>query len=59
MRWNRISFRLSGGRINRASRSFFEILDAAKQRPIKHLMVNTNGVRIAADEAFAKRLAGV
>jgi uncharacterized radical SAM superfamily Fe-S cluster-containing enzyme len=36
---------------------FFEILDAAKQRPIKHLMVNTNGVRIATDEGFAKRLA--
>jgi uncharacterized radical SAM superfamily Fe-S cluster-containing enzyme len=36
---------------------FFEILDAAKQRPIKHLMVNTNGVRIATDEAFAQRLA--
>jgi uncharacterized radical SAM superfamily Fe-S cluster-containing enzyme len=36
---------------------FFEILDAAKLRPIKHLMVNTNGVRIATDEAFAKRLA--
>jgi uncharacterized radical SAM superfamily Fe-S cluster-containing enzyme len=26
---------------------FFEILDAAKRRPIKHLMVNTNGIRIA------------
>lgn len=36
---------------------FFEILDAAKRRPIKHLMVNTNGVRIAQDAAFAKRLA--
>jgi uncharacterized radical SAM superfamily Fe-S cluster-containing enzyme len=36
---------------------FFEILDAAKQRPIKHLMVNTNGVRIATDEGFAERLA--
>ena len=36
---------------------FFEILDAAKARPIKHLMVNTNGVRIATDEAFTKRLA--
>jgi uncharacterized radical SAM superfamily Fe-S cluster-containing enzyme len=36
---------------------FFEILDAARQRPIKHLMVNTNGVRLATDEAFAKRLA--
>src|SRR5580698_3249780 len=37
---------------------FFETLDAVKRRPIKHLMVNTNGVRIAADAAFAKRLAG-
>jgi uncharacterized radical SAM superfamily Fe-S cluster-containing enzyme len=36
---------------------FFEILDAAKQRPIKHLMVNTNGVRIAADQTFARHLA--
>ena len=26
---------------------FFAILDAAQQRPIKHLMVNTNGLRIA------------
>ena len=36
---------------------FFEILDAAKRRPIKHLMLNTNGVRIAQDAAFARRLA--
>ena len=36
----------------------FEILDAAKRRPIRHLMLNTNGVRIAQDEAFAERLAG-
>src|SRR6202020_200877 len=36
---------------------FFEILDAAKHRPIRHLMVNTNGIRIAQDEAFAQRLA--
>lgn len=36
---------------------FFEILDACKKRPIRHLMINTNGVRIAKDEAFAKRLA--
>jgi uncharacterized radical SAM superfamily Fe-S cluster-containing enzyme len=36
---------------------FFEILDAAKRRPIQHLMVNTNGIRIAQDEAFAERLA--
>lgn len=35
---------------------FWEILDAAKRRPIKHLMVNTNGVKIAADADFAKRL---
>jgi len=37
---------------------FFAILDAAKRRPIKHLMVNTNGIRIAQDDAFAERLAG-
>ena len=36
---------------------FFAILDAAKQRPIRHLMVNTNGVRIARDADFARRLA--
>ncbi len=36
---------------------FFAVLDLAKARPIKHLMVNTNGVRIANDAAFADRLA--
>lgn len=36
---------------------FFEILDIAKSKPIKHLMVNTNGIRIAKDESFVKRLA--
>lgn len=36
---------------------FFAILDAAKARPIRHLMVNTNGVRIAKDPEFAHRLA--
>jgi uncharacterized radical SAM superfamily Fe-S cluster-containing enzyme len=36
---------------------FFAILDAAKRRPIKHLMVNTNGIRIAQEEGFAERLA--
>jgi uncharacterized radical SAM superfamily Fe-S cluster-containing enzyme len=36
---------------------FFAILDAARRRPIKHLMLNTNGVRIARDEAFVERLA--
>jgi 7,8-dihydro-6-hydroxymethylpterin dimethyltransferase len=37
---------------------FFEVLDLAKQRPIRHLMVNTNGIRIAESEEFAARLAG-
>lgn len=37
---------------------FFEILDYAKTQPIKHIMVNTNGIRIAKDEGFAKQLAG-
>jgi uncharacterized radical SAM superfamily Fe-S cluster-containing enzyme len=37
---------------------FFAILDAARARPIRHLMVNTNGVRIAQDPEFARRLAG-
>jgi len=36
---------------------FFALLDAAKARPIKHLMVNTNGIRIATEEGFAERLA--
>jgi len=36
---------------------FFEILDIAKTKPIKHLMVNTNGIRIARDEKFVERLA--
>lgn len=35
---------------------FFAILDLAKARPIKHLMVNTNGIRIARDAEFARRL---
>lgn len=37
--------------------NFFEILDIAKALPIKHLMVNTNGIRIARDFAFTERLA--
>ena len=36
---------------------FFEILDLAKSRPIRHIMVNTNGLRIANDKEFVKRLA--
>ena len=35
---------------------FFDVLDAAKRRPIKHLMVNTNGIKIAQDAEFARRL---
>jgi len=37
---------------------FFEILDAVKRRPIRHVMINTNGIRIAQDPDFAARLAG-
>ena len=36
---------------------FFEILDIAKRKPIRHLMLNTNGIRIAKDKAFVERLA--
>lgn len=36
---------------------FFEILDYAKTLPIKHIMLNTNGIEIAKDFEFAKRLA--
>lgn len=35
---------------------FFEILDLAKRKPIKHLMINTNGLRIAQDREFCQRL---
>jgi uncharacterized radical SAM superfamily Fe-S cluster-containing enzyme len=37
---------------------FFAILDMCKARPIRHVMINTNGVRIAQDPAFVDRLAG-
>jgi uncharacterized radical SAM superfamily Fe-S cluster-containing enzyme len=36
---------------------FFKIMDMAKSKPIRHLMLNTNGVRIANDEGFAEKLA--
>jgi uncharacterized radical SAM superfamily Fe-S cluster-containing enzyme len=36
---------------------FFRILDAARRRPIRHLMVNTNGLRIAQEPDFAAKLA--
>ena len=36
---------------------FFDILDACRRRPIRHLMLNTNGIRIAREDGFAERLA--
>ncbi|MFZ4580314.1 MAG: radical SAM protein [Myxococcota bacterium] len=36
---------------------FFAIVERTREFPIKHLMVNTNGIRIARDRAFAERLA--
>ena len=36
---------------------FFAIMDAVKRRPIRHLMINTNGLRIAQEPAFVERLA--
>ena len=36
---------------------FFAIMDAVKARPIRHVMINTNGLRIARDKDFVERLA--
>jgi uncharacterized radical SAM superfamily Fe-S cluster-containing enzyme/prolipoprotein diacylglyceryltransferase len=36
----------------------FKILDGVRARSIRHVMLNTNGQRIAEDEAFVRRLAG-
>ena len=38
---------------------FWEIVAAARARPIRHIMVNTNGVRIAQEEGFAEELKAV
>ncbi|MBV1923308.1 MAG: radical SAM protein, partial [Flavobacteriaceae bacterium] len=35
---------------------FFEIMDYAKTLPIRHLMLNTNGIRIAKEKDFASKL---
>src|SRR3546814_12447341 len=35
----------------------FDILRLAKSKPIRHLMLNTNGLRIAREPDFVKRLA--
>jgi uncharacterized radical SAM superfamily Fe-S cluster-containing enzyme len=36
---------------------FFAVLEAVRARPIRHVMVNTNGIRIAQEPDFAARLA--
>ena len=36
---------------------FFAIIERVRSLPIRHLMINTNGVRIAEDRAFAEQLA--
>lgn len=36
---------------------FFEILEQTRARPIRHVMINTNGLRIAQDPEFVARLA--
>jgi uncharacterized radical SAM superfamily Fe-S cluster-containing enzyme len=36
---------------------FFAILDAARARPIRHVMINTNGILLAQDPDFCARLA--
>jgi 7,8-dihydro-6-hydroxymethylpterin dimethyltransferase len=35
---------------------FFKVIDLVKARPVKHLMINTNGLRIAQDRDFCQRL---
>ena len=35
---------------------FFAILDAVRERPIRHLMINTNGLKIAQESEFVARL---
>jgi uncharacterized radical SAM superfamily Fe-S cluster-containing enzyme len=37
--------------------NFFEILDAVRARPIRHVMINTNGLRIARERDFVAKLA--
>ncbi|OLY94020.1 hypothetical protein SAMN05444008_110173 [Cnuella takakiae] len=38
---------------------FWEIMHIARRKPIKHLMLNTNGIRIAKDFRFAEKLAAL
>ncbi|KPC53753.1 radical SAM protein [Amantichitinum ursilacus] len=48
---------LSGGEPTLHPR-FFDILDEARKRPIRHLMINTNGIKLAREPEFCERLAG-
>src|SRR5258708_12390024 len=48
---------ISGGE-STVDRDFFGVLDVCKAQPIRDLVVNTNGIRIAQDREFAERLAG-
>ncbi|MEY8213040.1 MAG: radical SAM protein, partial [Colwellia sp.] len=36
---------------------FFEIIEQTKKRPIKHLLINTNGLKIAQSDEFTQKLA--
>ena len=36
---------------------FFDVLDMARAKPIRHVMINTNGLRIAEDAEFVAQLA--
>jgi 7,8-dihydro-6-hydroxymethylpterin dimethyltransferase len=47
---------LSGGEPTLHPR-FFEVADAVRSRPIRYIMVNTNGVRVARDPGFAAGIA--
>jgi 7,8-dihydro-6-hydroxymethylpterin dimethyltransferase len=47
---------ISGGEPTLHS-DFFAILDAVRARPIRHVMINTNGLRIAREPEFVARLA--
>lgn len=47
---------LSGGEPTMHPR-FLDIVERARQMPIQHLMINTNGVRLATDRPFVEALA--
>ncbi len=60
-RWSRAKASPIWCRFRAASRrlhpDFFAILDAVRARPIRHVMINTNGLRIAREPEFVARLA--